>query len=72
MTYFHNHNQYGIKKNNFLLQVVLNKLQDEQLAIVIIRLYEGEYEAVPPTLRKQLYTVSTFIYISSPSNICIR
>lgn len=38
--------------------MVLNKLQDEQLAIVIIRLYEGEYEAVPPTLRKLLYWVS--------------
>ncbi|XP_050731976.1 dmX-like protein 2 isoform X2 [Eriocheir sinensis] len=38
------------------LEVVLNKLQDEQLAIVIIRLYEGEFEAVPPTLRKMLYT----------------
>ncbi|XP_069954424.1 dmX-like protein 2 isoform X5 [Cherax quadricarinatus] len=38
------------------LEVVLNKLQDEQLAIVIIRLYEGEYEAVPPTLSKLLYT----------------
>lgn len=45
-----------------MLQVVLNKLQDEQLAIVIIRLYEGEYDAVPPTLRKQLYTVITFIF----------
>ncbi|KAK8379722.1 hypothetical protein O3P69_019607 [Scylla paramamosain] len=38
------------------LEVVLNKLQDEQLAIVIIRLYEGEFEAVPPTLRKLLHT----------------
>ncbi|KAK3861276.1 hypothetical protein Pcinc_032726 [Petrolisthes cinctipes] len=38
------------------LEVVLNKLQDEQLAIIIIRLYEGEYEAVPPTLRKLLNT----------------
>nr|XP_045610736.1 dmX-like protein 2 [Procambarus clarkii] len=38
------------------LEVVLNKLQDEQLAIVIICLYEGEFEAVPPTLCKLLYT----------------
>ncbi|XP_071522289.1 dmX-like protein 2 [Panulirus ornatus] len=38
------------------LEVVLNKLQDEQLAIVIIRLYEGEFEAVPPTLCKLLNT----------------
>ncbi|XP_068239086.1 dmX-like protein 2 isoform X2 [Palaemon carinicauda] len=38
------------------LEVVLNKLQDEQMALVIIRLYEGELEAVPPTLCKLLYT----------------
>ncbi|XP_042889042.1 dmX-like protein 2 isoform X6 [Penaeus japonicus] len=38
------------------LEVVLNKLQDEQLALVIIRMYEGELEAVPPTLCKLLYT----------------
>lgn len=56
-----------------VLQVVLNKLQDEQLALVIIRLYEGEYDAVPPTLRKQLYTVSTFIFdLYSTFNIYIR
>ncbi|KAG7176585.1 DmX-like protein 1-like, partial [Homarus americanus] len=38
------------------LEVLLNKLHDEQLAIVVIRLYEGEYEAVPPTLSKLLHT----------------
>lgn len=47
----------------YLFQVVLNKLQDEQLALVIIRMYEGELEAVPPTLCKLLYTVSIFEYI---------
>ena len=39
-------------------QVVLNKLHDEQLALVIIRLYEGELEATPPSLIKLLNTVS--------------
>ena len=38
------------------IEVVTTQLQDEQLAMVIIRLYEGELEATPPTLKKMLYT----------------
>ncbi|XP_018017231.1 dmX-like protein 2 isoform X2 [Hyalella azteca] len=38
------------------IEVVVAQLQDEQLAMVIIRLYEGELEAMPPALEKMLYT----------------
>ncbi|KAK7072832.1 DmX-like protein 1 [Halocaridina rubra] len=38
------------------LEVVLNKLQDEQLALIIIRLYEGELDSVPVTLKKLLHS----------------
>ncbi|KAL7632237.1 UNVERIFIED_CONTAM: hypothetical protein RMT77_017453 [Armadillidium vulgare] len=38
------------------VEVVLTKLNDEQLAFVITRLYEGELVTTPPTLQKLLYT----------------
>ena len=37
------------------VEVCLNKLEDIQLAMVITRLYEGDIEAVCPTLKKILY-----------------
>ncbi|XP_076053753.1 rabconnectin-3 alpha isoform X2 [Oratosquilla oratoria] len=39
------------------IEVVLNKLEDLQLAMVIIRLYEGELESTPPSLRLLLQEV---------------
>lgn len=33
----------------------MNKLNDLQLAMLVIRLYEGEMEAVPPALRRLLF-----------------
>ncbi|KAB7507520.1 DmX-like protein 1, partial [Armadillidium nasatum] len=38
------------------VEVALTKLNDEQLAFVITRLYEGELVTTPPTLQKLLYT----------------
>ncbi|KAF2367901.1 RAVE complex protein Rav1 C-terminal [Trinorchestia longiramus] len=38
------------------IEVVITQLHDEQLAMVIVRLYEGELEATPPALKKMLYT----------------
>ncbi|CAL4185543.1 unnamed protein product, partial [Meganyctiphanes norvegica] len=37
------------------IEVLLNKLQDLQLAMVVIRMYEGELEATPPSLIKLMY-----------------
>ena len=37
------------------IEVCINKLDDLQLAMVIIRLYEGDVETVPETLKKILY-----------------
>jgi len=37
------------------LQVCLSKLEDFQLAMVIARLYEGELDQTPPSLKKLLY-----------------
>lgn len=42
----------------FALQVCLNKLEDLQLAMVIARLYEGERDPTPPSLKRLLYEVS--------------
>ena len=37
------------------IEVCINKLDDLQLAMVIIRMYEGDVETVPETLKKMLY-----------------
>lgn len=37
------------------IEVCINKLEDLQLAMVLIRLYEGDVETVPETLKKVLY-----------------
>lgn len=37
------------------IEVCLNKLEDLQLAMVITRLYEGEMDSTPPSLKKLLY-----------------
>lgn len=37
------------------VQICLSKLDDVQLAMVIVRLYEGDLETVPPTLKAILY-----------------
>ena len=37
------------------IEVCINKLDDLQLAMVIIRMYEGDVETVPETLKKVLY-----------------
>jgi len=37
--------------------VCLNKLDDLQLAMVIARLYEGEIDSTPPSLKRLLYEV---------------
>lgn len=37
------------------IEVCINKLDDLQLAMVIIRLFEGDVETVPETLKKLLY-----------------
>ncbi|XP_050532464.1 dmX-like protein 2 isoform X5 [Daktulosphaira vitifoliae] len=37
------------------IEVCLNKLDDLQLAMVIARLYEGEIDATPPSLKRLLY-----------------
>ena len=37
------------------VETCLSKLEDVQLAMVIVRLYEGDLETVPPTLKKILY-----------------
>lgn len=46
------------------MKVVLTKLNDEQLAFVITRLYEGELVTTPPTLQKLLYTVSLTLLLN--------
>nr|XP_018898945.1 PREDICTED: dmX-like protein 2 isoform X2 [Bemisia tabaci] len=37
------------------IEVCLNKLEDLQLAMVIARLYEGEIDSTPPSLKRLLY-----------------
>ncbi|KAG8181368.1 hypothetical protein JTE90_008839 [Oedothorax gibbosus] len=38
------------------VEIILNHLNDLQLAMVVIRLYEGEMETVTPSLKKLLFT----------------
>lgn len=37
----------------------LNKLEDLQLAMVITRLYEGDMDSTPPSLKRLLYEVTS-------------
>lgn len=50
---------YKYEVTFYVLQVCLNKLEDLQLAMVITRLYEGDMDSTPPSLKRLLYEVTS-------------